>query len=538
MLNAYPLNIRQIQAKLKQNLLPKDYTLCSQHISINDLLTTLSLFNDDDQLLHFINTVSKNNRIQILVNNRSFKMGSITNFIAAYTQYNLFPTQLSAHKQNLILEHFKKNIYLKQQVAYLLKEVGNTRHQTLLTHCCDKNLLLELANDQNLVFDFESGINRTLYHFLNPAQKAISEMPLLEMFNWTTRAGHALGLNGHIDVQVKNKTCSISPRAEFTQNSLKLLIEALESYSQKFIDNETSAILKSFKACHDLMKKAPASSLYKDDAHLTFYQRYQNNELTFLAHEWVGHCIGVAFLGKYMIYTNRGIAGDLQFGSKIYEIKDVSKVNETFFKQLTQTPDSAQETLKILNQIVDLNIPLVKFRSKAQKHSNCSMANPKASMEGMNVLTQASANALPSEIIAISQQEYKRSKYKRITAFIRRREIEVLLQNMRDTTHPDLIQFFATLTSNIIKEHHGKNKGYIKNDLEVRQASRLFNEAPEKVKEILKKDQQLMQIIKDVEEQIQKLKPQNTSYTTYYRNNNTVKNQPTFVYLPKNRPSN
>ncbi|MBS0289984.1 MAG: hypothetical protein JSS07_08140 [Proteobacteria bacterium] len=534
MIYSQSLSLVDIQTRISRNQLPKEYYISNPFISIYSLISTLSLFNNDQQMLKFIDKVYTNARIKIIAYN-IISMGSITNFIQAYAQLDLLPPGLSSHKQHLILQYFKNNLRHESQLAYLINYVHFKHLNTLLEHCFDRKLLFNLVNDPNYVFSFYHAANTALYYHLNPKQQHPSSTPLLDIYYWTSRAGHALGLTSFIQFQFQNRAYKLEPSGQFPQISLNLLMQAVDSYVQKHPSKIFDTILTAFTNCLALMENVTTGP-YKDMAYQVLYRRYQNKELVYLSHCWVGHCIGLAFFGKYLIYCNRGYLGDPRFGSKIYEIKDVNNINENLFKQLTQRSNTSQDTFNILNKIIDLSMPLVKFRSKPQKRGTCSMANSKATIEPMIVLVQVGPDATPQEVISLFQQEYKRTKYKHLTTFIRRREIDELLKSMLHANHPELIYFFAALTRNIIYEHHGKNRGYIKDKLELEQAKYLFDRVPENVKQILILDPYLMNLVNYVEAKNQELQLQKTCLSNYDRRKNFAKNNQMSSFPSKIRP--
>jgi choline dehydrogenase-like flavoprotein len=167
-----------------------------------------------------------------------------------------------------------------------------------------------------------------------------------------------------------------------------------------------------------------------------------------------------------------------------------------------QTPEDFHNILKTL---VDINNPVTKFRCRGHKRGTCSLVNPKSSLEGMIVAVQAGHLATKEQLLEVYQAENKRRKYKSFTEFMRNHEVDELIKDMFYAQDPDLIEFFAQLTMAIINEHHGKNRGFIKDEHEILRAVDLFDRVPEKVQVKIRSHAVFMTLMQTIRVEQQKL---------------------------------
>ncbi|MGD9592415.1 MAG: hypothetical protein AB7V32_07840, partial [Candidatus Berkiella sp.] len=240
-------------------------------------------------------------------------------------------------------------------------------------------------------------------------------------------------------------------------------------------------------------------NLYQDDANHRFFDRYQKDELTILISGWYKHGVGIALYGNYLIYTNRGEGGDQRFGAKIFKIKDRALVTPALFQYLALEflPD-CNALHGTLSKIIDFKNPIAKFRCKGQRHPTCSFANLKSMIEPLIVLVRAGPNASESELLLQHHIEYKRKTYKNFAEFIRNTEIDEIIKNMFYAKNIILIEFYAQLAKKIITEHHGKNRGYIKDKLEIQRACDFYARIPEHVRSLLNKDQDFNALMRQI----------------------------------------
>lgn len=510
------LTITEINQLLKAKNLPLKYKIRTPaNIRSEELIATLSLFTDNQQMIEFITKLSTSSDAVVTGDGKTITLGTPEKFVHAYGTNRLYSTQLSKDKQDIILEHLKKNKVDKEQLKYLLFNLGgyNIRDLVLESKCFLNADLLEICNDEEFLNKLNIYDIKLLYHYLNPQRQwKVSSTPLLDMFYFTYRIGHVLGLSEKIKASYKGLQFSLRPEGNYNQLSLKILLDALEAFGQKSPSGVCHTIYEALKFSHDKMKQT--DNIYQEGSETDLLARYKANKLTYISTGWRGHTVGLAFYGKYLIYCNRGQAGDQRFGCKIFELKDPTSIDAELFKKLTNETQTPDDFHRILRTLVDLQNPAVKFRCRGHKRGTCSLVNPKSTLEAMIVLVQAGPQATNEKLLEVYKAEFKRKKYKYFTEFMRNREIDELIKDMFYAQDQDLIEFFAQLAMAIINEHHGKNRGYIKDDREIMRAVDLFDRAPEKVQKRMRMNDKFMELVTTIRKEQQKLlanRPHQTS---------------------------
>ncbi len=488
------LSIDDIEIHLKNGTLPDFYQIQTPCSLYSDrLISILSKFKKNQQMLYFITRLSQTADIFVIAKNTSISMGSTARFVKAYAMDGIHSRKISDEKRDVICHHIKKSRFDREQLIYLLQNLDreDIRDLILSPYCPSRSDLLQLSHEYSFLSTIHSDTIKLLYHYFNPKRLwQESQTPLLDMTYFTYRVGHVLGLSKYIEFESQCRKFKFDPQGEYCEVSLNLLMNHMDAYRQANPSKIANAIFEALQHSYRLIEYQ--SNAYRSGTEIDFFERYKNKQLTFLSAGWSGHGVGLAFYGKYLIYTNRGQAGDRRFGSKIFEIKNINLVNPSLFRNLISHLHSPSEFHAILETIIDLKDPVAKFRSKPQKRGTCTYVNPKSSVEPMIVLLKAGPFASKEKLLEVYLEEYNRKKYKHFTTFTRNREIDELIVDMFYAKHPDLIRFFAELTKAIIREHHGKDRGFIKDDQEVARAIDLFERIPDKVKTHIVKDIQFM----------------------------------------------
>lgn len=365
--------------------------------------------------------------------------------------------------------------------------------------------LLAIINDQNLLKSLYHQTKKMLYFYFNPKREwKTTKTPLLEIFYMARRVGHILGLSEHIRFESQGKKFDVKTNGEYTSVSLKHLTEFLQMYNERFPSLIGDKITEAYKFDFNHLKLA--HNAYLPLAEKDFYNRYKANNLVTISSGWYRHGVNIAFYGDYFVYCNRGEGGDQRFGAKIFKIKNTKLITPELIEKLVDSNiPNANRFDDILSTFVDLRNPVARFRCKAQKYGTCTFANAKAMIEPLIVLLAAGPFASIETLLAHYQQEYKRRKYKAFTNFIRNTEIDELIKNMFYAKDPDLIQFYVALTKQIITEHHGKDRGFIKDENEIIRACDFFHRLPSHIKQTLKKDLGFMLLMNEIKEKKQKL---------------------------------
>ncbi|MGE4349186.1 MAG: hypothetical protein AB7D28_05440 [Candidatus Berkiella sp.] len=497
------LTIKTIKRKLQCNSLPTDYKIKTPTTLTNgELVHILSLFHDLNQMINFIVLLSTTQSIEVQINNQSIALGSTEKFIHAYSANGLYPALLNAQKQKIIIEHFQKNKFTRSQLFYLIKNLYKEQIRDLIlsVNCFTSRDLVLLCNDIQKLSELDYCTIKLLYHHFNPIRYWESTTtPLLDMYYFTYRAGHVLGLTKAIEIEIEGKKILLKPDGEYDEVSMKILVEKLEQYREYEPSTTIEFIYKAMKRSYGFIKYN--SNEYKPEAAKEFLKDYHNKQLVYLSSGWYGHTVAVGLYGRFLVVANRGQACDPRYGTKIYTISNTKLINEKFIKALVGSIENSAVFNKLLSTVVGLNNPLVHLRSKPQKRGNCTFANPKSINEAFIILSQIAPFATDQELQTIALNEVRRAKYKKFTRFIRAREVDELIKNMFYAKNETLISFYSALVKAIIHEHHGKDRGYIKDDQEALLACELYERCPQHIKLHIKKDSEFMDLMKKLKEQ-------------------------------------
>ncbi|MCS5712175.1 hypothetical protein [Candidatus Berkiella aquae] len=486
------LTIKQIQQKARKGTLPVQYTIKSPlRLSSEDLIETLNCFNDNHQMLDFIDLLSENSEITILVNNKLIQQGSRDKFIHAYTN-NLYPKELDKTKQNHIIAHLKSIQLPKKQLSYLLRNLNWKGIQDfLLVGNYFSEDLLELCQDFDELKVIPEFAIKILYHYFNVSRQwSASVTPLIDMYYFAYRAGHVLGLGDPVTMSYHGHQYSFQTGYAPTEVSAKVLIDYLDAYAKTNYSSPLFVeIEEAYRRNWQLLIKNTCS--YQDNAAKTLLAQYQANKLIALTPGWDDHAVSISLRGDYLVYTNRGPCGDPRYGSKIFKIKAQSLIDEDFLKEL-MTAQSHTTFNNLLKRVIDFKSSVARFSSKIQKYDNCTFSNPKANIEALIVLLQTKPDASEAEIREVAFAERNRRKYKRFSNFMRNREIDELVKNMFYAQHPMLIQFYAHLVKQVIIAHHGQRNKTIKDRNDRARALDLFARTPLKIQTLIRQDSAFM----------------------------------------------
>lgn len=463
-------------------------------ITSSELMWILTLFKDEQQMIQFIVCLSENPDVCIKVNRKAIQQGCAANFLHAYMEHGLYPDELDKNRQAAIISHFSRHQFKKSQLNYLLKNMSDDSINDFLlkTKCFDERELVEVCNDLSVVTEFSITTIEILYHYFNPIRRwQETKTPILDMYYFAYRAGHVLGLSEPITIYLNRRKYSFATEYAPTEISLKVLYEKVEAYANASNSAIFQKISTAIKKNWQLFLKN--DSTYTPTAATEIYQQYKNHELTVVCCGWPYHAVTVVLYGRYLIYTNRGPHGDPNYGSKIFLVENPRLMTEEWVQGLIKRK-SAQHFNEVLGKVIDFKNPLVRFHSKPQNHANCTLVNPKSSVEPMIVLLQAGPYANLSVIQQIAYQERFRTKYKHFTTFMRDREVDEIVKNMFYATHPHLIAFYASLVKEIIDAHHGKRNVKFKDRQERARAIDLFARTPENIQRIIREDDAWMEM--------------------------------------------
>lgn len=498
------LNITTIKRKLQGNSLPTDYKIKTPATLTNaDLIDLLSLFTDNDQMINFINLLSITKDIHVKLLDQLIHPSDAEKFIHAYTADDRYAVFLDDEKQKIIIQYFQKKEFSKEQLFYLMKNLHEHYVQDLIlsVDCFRRRKdLVSLCNDIQQLSSLKYATIKLLYRYFNPTRHwQDTETPLLDMYYFTYRVGHVLGLTNKIEIEIAGKKILLKPYGDYKEASMKILIEKLEQYREYAPSATIEFIYEAMKRSYGLIKYN--SHKYKPEAAKEFLKDYHDKKLVFFSSGWYKHTVAVGLYGRFLVVTNRGVACDSRYGTKIYAIRDIRLIDEILINRLADNVANSSVFFSLLNPVVNLHKPLVSLRSKQQKHGNCSFANPKSINEAFIILSQIAPFSSDQELQATARNEAGRTKYKKFSRFIRAREVDELIKNMFYATNENLISFYVVLVKTIIHEHHGKDRGYIKDDQEVLLACELYERCPQHIKLHIKKDSEFMALMKRLKEQ-------------------------------------
>lgn len=493
------LTLEEVQSRAQQGNLPQYYALKTPLLMTStDLIWTLTLFKENDQMIDFISQLCENAGVSIQVNNKKIHQGSADKFVHAYLANGTYSEELTKSKQQRIHSFLKSHLFKGTHLNYLLKNLSSEEiaQFVLANKCFEQSDLLTLCNDLKALDNFPHSTIKLLYDFFNKERRwDKSPTPVFDMYYFANRVGHVLGLPNQIDLSIEGKEYQFDTSWNFSHASMMVLCEALGSYAQCYRNSIIDAILISLKINLSLFNENASS--YKKDAHIVLLKQYHRGELTFISCGWPGHTVGVVLYGNYLIYTNRGEGGDQRYGSKIFKLFSSKNINGSFMSRLLRALN-ANEFHRILEQVIDFKKPVVRLFSKPQKYDTCTLANPKSSIEPMMILLEAGYNASEENIKHVAFKERSRIKYKHCTNYMRDREIDLIVKSMFFANTDFLISFYAKLVSDIILAHHGQRDKTLKDQQEKERALALFERAPEKIQSILRKNGKLMDIIDDL----------------------------------------
>lgn len=238
----------------------------------------------------------------------------------------------------------------------------------------------------------------------------------------------------------------------FLSPSISVLSTHLNKYAQDLADPATkdmfSSIANAFADTQNLCKfHGNVATLPGGAKALT--TKIRNNlksnskQPAVLFGGWAGDSVAIAFVNKYLIFSNLGVGGNPAFGTTIFTISNPDAITETFVANFIQGLGAATaptEILSAIGEFVDQE-PIYILPQTLNQIDNCIFVNPRAVIQGIllvlhtyNKSGSISAANLATAAAAVSDlyTNYVNSLYKNSTAdlakFMRNHE---LLQNKR-----------------------------------------------------------------------------------------------------------
>lgn len=132
-------------------------------------------------------------------------------------------------------------------------------------------------------------------------------------------------------------------------------------------------------------------------------ERIQSGKVTTIPIGCKGHVMGLSVVpdgpgsnSGYLVYTNRGVGSNPRdYGTHIYRMDDLSKVNPKFINTVMNgLGDGASHEAMMgkIQQVTDGKRPIHRIEQGGQKNDNCTIANPRANIQGILLCQKAIAN--------------------------------------------------------------------------------------------------------------------------------------------------
>lgn len=488
--------------KIKNKAVPAQYKLQSPvTIPYTKFFDALACLKNKKDFLYFLDVICSTKDLTIKSTKNSYKIDSWSDFLCLNFEQRFYKDAWSEEINDAVEEKLNNVTFSKQQLISLLKRANPKDLEYCIYDykCFSEKDLLDIVNDVDIVHSLSLKTLTILYFYFNTERKwKTSITPLLDIYYFTFRVGHILGLKDGLSFEKDGKVFSIDTEGEFAATSLAHLSEYVQLYKDTYPATTLfEKIAEALSLSSSLI--VPCRNHYDQEAKNIFHKEYEANQLVYFSSGWSGHIVGIGLYGDYLIYANRGENGAKDTGCRIFKIKDRKLITPEFIRALTSDNlSSAEEFHDILKKMVDLNSPVVSFQSKNQKYDTCSFVNPKAAIEAMIVLLQVGPTAGIEKIKEQFAQESDRQKYKSFTTFVRNTEVDELIKNMFYANNPYLIAFYAELIKQIIYQHYGNDLSRDKDYEELARSCDLYARLPIQVKNLLDEDEDFLQFMEEL----------------------------------------
>ncbi|MCS5710950.1 hypothetical protein [Candidatus Berkiella aquae] len=294
-------------------------------------------------------------------------------------------------------------------------------------------------------------------------------------------------------VTIGDNTYKMGISGSSPKGSVKWLNRYLDEYIRKHAqDEDVSSFLKIAEAT-----KFFTNHHNQYGSSQAFYDRYKKGELTYMTSgcNTPPHAVGIAIQGDYLIYCNRGHGLlDVNQGTKIYKLKKqldletIRKINGAFYT----SNSTIQDLHNVLNNVVELNNPIVSLPSKGQEHGNCAFANPKAATRAMLVLLQNNGGDEENikRIVNSPDKAYEKS-YKDFTKHIRDTNVDELIAAANAPNTPEAEQIlFKLIKECLFRGSLANTRTEVKTKDNEERLLKLWDGLPDKMKNELAKDKE------------------------------------------------
>lgn len=175
---------------------------------------------------------------------------------------------------------------------------------------------------------------------------------------------------------------------------------------------------------------------------------------------WAGNCIAIAFVNKFLIFSNLGVGGNPEAGTKIYNITNPDAITPDVIDTFTKGLGLATSPKNILAKLADI-VAIEHIYTISQDLNaidNCIFVNPRVLVEGILLVlsTQNVSKSITAETLDAQSKQVKTS-YKSYVNSLHEHFTSDLTQFMRNQ---DLLQSkrieCCSLAIDYINQHYNE----------------------------------------------------------------------------------
>lgn len=469
------LTIDEIVYRVFYNkLLPKALEIVGDDIiNTAKLVDLLADFNSSEEMIHFLHALAKSKTVKLA--HQGEHPASAAMLVVQLFHSDISLVLFTKHQKRAFFKFAKEYTDSAQLLTIFQYLLPQTIYDLYLKdHTIPAATLIALFNDEKNLKLFSIKLQKMIYRYLSRFHSA-DETPYIEMKYFAARFGHTLGLRGTFTA---NKVNISLENGEFQHFSFTILTEQLEKYVNASKAHPAyTKVLQSFQFTQQLLQQHEHS--FSKSAASLFYDRYVRNKLIAFPAGIPEHSFAIALYGGFLVYCNRGKGSQRKYNCAIFPLKH--KLTPHHIQKLMTGFESIEAFNNFLSNFIDLDRPLYTFHNKSQKYQTCTYANPKAIIGPLSVLVSVSPNCSGDFLLKCLRSMPHRSQYKHFTHTLKTGEIHLLIQRMKQASHPILIQFYAYVVKQVITLHPGKGSHQIKAARELKRARLLLANVPEHI---------------------------------------------------------
>ncbi len=335
---------------------------------------------------------------------------------------------------SLMVEAFRKNANLKANLAEAAEQVGFNQLPDALNKVVNSDGQSPL---QYLIQKQDFGGAQALMNHgatIGPVEQAVLDLAR------DSKAGREFGLSAPqgtkslhtvkyfgltlgIDMISKD---GVTSQYGHIAPTYQLMTDTVAKHAQRHPGNQD------FKEIADAFNFSNKSAAFSNStpqrnpqAGQEMSDRIQSGKLTTIPISCDGHAMGLSIIpdgpgskSGYLAYTNRGLGADpSEYGTQIYRVDDLSKVNSKFINNMMNGFHDGTSHENIKSQIAQVTggkEPVHSIQQQGQKVDNCTIANSSANVHGILLCQQAvkkgGFDKLGKEDVDFAKSEYKQFK--------------------------------------------------------------------------------------------------------------------------------